>query len=162
MHDWSEILKKSPINWLLEKTNSSVRYFTLRDVLGKNEEDKEVAAAKQAISESDVVKRIMQKQRPEGYWMSSANPYLPKYKDSYWTLMILAQLGMDNTCQKVEKACEYIFQFQLADGGFTSQSQEASIREYDRHLRKGKSLPHLKIGYHRMFLSNNFRVSLAI
>jgi hypothetical protein len=55
--------------------------------------------------------------------------------------MILAQLGMDKTCQRVEKACEYLFQFQLTDGGFTSQPQEASIREYNWHLKKGKSLP---------------------
>jgi len=66
MMDWLEILKESLLDWLLEKTNPSIRYFTLRDILGKGEDDPQVVAAKQAISISKVVKRILSKQNPEG------------------------------------------------------------------------------------------------
>ena len=86
MIDWSKILKESPIDWLLEETNPSVRYFTLRDILGKSENDPRVTVAKQVIPESPLVKKILQKQNPEGYWEEPASLYHPKYKSSYWQI----------------------------------------------------------------------------
>lgn len=46
MVEWVKILKESPIDWLLEKTNPSVRYFTLRDILDEDENGSQVVAAK--------------------------------------------------------------------------------------------------------------------
>jgi len=86
MVDWSKILEKSPIDWLLDKANPSVRYFTLRDILSKSENDPQITAAKQTISESQVAKKILQKRNPEGYWEEPYNPYHPKYKSSYWQI----------------------------------------------------------------------------
>ena len=83
MIEWLKILKKSPIDWLLEKTNPSVRYFTLRDILDEDENDSQVVAAKQAIPKSQVINKILQKQKLEGYWEEPDNPYHPKYKSSY-------------------------------------------------------------------------------
>jgi hypothetical protein len=141
MLEWSKILEGSPIEWLLEESNPSVRYFTLRDILGKDENGSQVVAAKRAISESEVVKRILEKQNPVGYWEELANPYHPKYKASYWQIMTLGQLGVDKTSEKVRKACEYIFQFQLDEGGFTSETRETVFKEYEKLVQKGKELP---------------------
>lgn len=141
MIDWKNILKESPINWLLEKTEPSVRYFTLRDVLGKNEDDPELATAKHAIPESRVVKRILLKQHPDGYWEEPTNPYHPKYKSTYWQIMTLALLRMDKNDEKVAKACEHIFQYQLSEGGFSSSTHELSLKEHEWLRRKGKILP---------------------
>jgi len=132
MIEWVNILKESPIDWLLEKTNPSVQYFTLCDILDKDENDSQVVAAKQAIPKSQVVNKILQKQKPEGFWEEPANPYLPKYKSSYWQIMTLSQLGMDRSDKRVEKACEHIFQFQLDEGGFST---------YEWLSRKEKCLP---------------------
>ena len=140
MYNWSQFLKESPVDWLLEKMNPSVRYFTLRGILGKGEDDSQVVAAKRAIPESQVVKRILRKQNPEGYWEEPANPYHHKYKSSYWQIMTLGQLGVDKTNERVKKACEYIFQFQLEDGGFSSYTEERAARDYKRLLEKGKTL----------------------
>lgn len=139
--DCSKILKESPIDWLLEKTNPSVRYFTLREILDKSEEDPQVMAAKQAIPESKVVKRILSKQNPKGYWEEPANPYHPKYKSSYWQIMTLGQLGMDKTDERIKRACEHIFQFQLKEGGFSSHTTETTLKEYELLVKKGKKLP---------------------
>jgi hypothetical protein len=139
--NWPKILKESPIEWLLGETNPSIRYFTLRQILNKDENDSEVIIAKRAIRESLVVKKILQKQKPEGYWEEKASPYLPKYKSSYWTIMLLSQLGTDKTIKRVEEACEHIFQFQSNEGGFYSQTQETLMREYYWRLRKGRKLP---------------------
>jgi hypothetical protein len=140
MIGWSNMLKETQISWLLEETNPSVRYFTLRDILGKGESDPEVAAAKQGIQESLVVKKIFQKQHLEGYWEDPTSPYHPKYKSSYWQVMTLAQLGMDKGDGRVTKACEHIFQFQTAEGGFSSYTVERGLKEYEWAIRKGKKL----------------------
>ncbi len=141
MIDWSEILKESPIDWLLEEANPAVRYFALRDILGKKGDDPQVLAAKRAILESKVVKTILQKQNPKGYWEEPSNPYHPKYKSSYWQIMTLGQLGMDKTDKRVERACEYIFQFQSDEGGFSSYTFERGLKEHEWQSKKGKKLP---------------------
>ena len=41
------MLKANPTDWLLERDNPSVRYFTLKDILGKAENDPEVKQARQ-------------------------------------------------------------------------------------------------------------------
>lgn len=43
--------------------------------------------------------------------------------------------------RNVRRACEYIFQFQLDEGGFTSETRESALREYNWHLKRGKKLP---------------------
>jgi hypothetical protein len=139
--DWTRILKESPIGWLLEEANPCIHYFTLRDILGKSEENAQVKAAKQAIPDSHVIKRILQKQKPEAFWEEPANPYHPKYKSSYWQIMTLSQLGMDKGDRRIEKACEHIFKFQLDEGGFSSYSYEGALKEYKLLSKKGKELP---------------------
>ena len=132
---------KSVIEWLLEEKNPSVRYFTLRDLLNLRENNPELKEAKAEISNSKKVERIFSKQRPEGYWEKSWNPYHPKYKSSYWQIMLLGQLGMDKSHKRVRKACEYIFQFQHEEGGFSAYSPQLALKEYEQLLKKGKKLP---------------------
>lgn len=134
-------MKESLLDWLLEETNPSVRYFTLCDIIGKSEKDTQVIVAKKAVPNSKIVKRILQKQNPNGCWEDPANPYHPKYKSSYWQIMVLGQLGTAKTDERVERACEYIFQFQLEEGGFTCHTYETALREYKWRLKKGKKMP---------------------
>jgi len=141
MFDGEKILEESPIGWLLEEEAPSVRYFALRDILGKDENDPQLAAAKRTIRESKTANKILQKQNPEGYWGNPSAPYIPKYKASYWQIMILGQLGSDKSDERVEKACEYIFQFQSEEGAFTSQTRETAFMEYDWLLKRGRKLP---------------------
>jgi hypothetical protein len=129
------------LSWLLEEANPSVRYFTLRDLLGKSEDDSHVVAAKLAIPESPAVKRILQTQNPEGYWEKPTSPYLPNYKSSYWTIVLLGQLGASKTDARIGRACEHIFQFQLEEGGFAFQTRDTASREYEWRLKKGKKMP---------------------
>jgi hypothetical protein len=128
------------LEWLLEEANPSVCYFTLRDILGKGEGDPQVVAARRAIPESPVVKKIMERQKPEGYWESPGSPYLPKYKSSYWQIMVLGRLGMDRTNERVKKACEHILRFQHEEGGFVSQTRITASKEYKWLLQKGRRL----------------------
>ena len=112
------VSEKSLARWLLEEENPSVRYFTLRDLLDRREDDTELQAAKAAIQTSKLITKIFSKQKSEGYWEEPVNPYHPKYKSSYWQIMTLGQLGMDRSDERVRNACEYVFWFQLDEGGF--------------------------------------------
>ncbi|KPV62128.1 MAG: hypothetical protein AOA65_2020 [Candidatus Bathyarchaeota archaeon BA1] len=52
MLNWHNFLKDGVIKWLLEEGNPSVRYFTLRDLLDRAENDPDVKWAKSAIPTS--------------------------------------------------------------------------------------------------------------
>jgi prenyltransferase beta subunit len=143
--DWKSALKADPTDWLLERENPSVRYFTLRDILDYRDKDPEVEEARSAIGSYEKVSRIFKKEHTEGYWESPEQPYLPKYKSTYWQVMILSQLGLDKRDERVGRACDFISRFQLKEGGFTAYSAEAAAQEYRRKnewaLKKGREPP---------------------
>ncbi|MDH5783064.1 MAG: hypothetical protein OEZ35_05305 [Candidatus Bathyarchaeota archaeon] len=141
MTNSQNMFEKTLVRWLLEEENPSVRYFTLRDLLNRREDDLELKAAKATIPASKAITKIFSKQKPEGHWEEPANPYHPKYKSSYWQIMILGQLGIDRSDERVRKACEYAFQFQLDEGGFSSSTPERALKEYEWLHEKGKKLP---------------------
>jgi hypothetical protein len=138
------IREKRVIDWLLEESNPSVRYFTLKDLLDRKERDPELKVAKRAIPKSKIITKIFSKQNTKGYWLDPLSPYLPKYKASYWQVMILGQLGMDKTDRRVKKACEYIFRFQHDEGGFSGDTKKTALKEYHWRLKRGKQLPAFK------------------
>ena len=140
-----DVLEEAPIEWLLEPDNPSVRYFVLRDLLGHPEDHPEVVESNRAIAVSRPVSRIFRKQRPGGFWESTAQPYHPKYKATYWQLIILSHLGLDRGDERVRRTVEYIWRFQHEDGGFCSKKEEGARIEYEavkaRMERRGKSSP---------------------
>jgi len=142
---WKSVLKADPLDWLLEKKNPSPRYFTLRDILDYPEDSVEIVSTKESIRNYGKVAKIFSKQRPEGYWEAAEQPYHPKYKSTYWQVMILSQLGLDRSDRRVRKACEHIFQFQLEEGGFSTFRKEGAKNEYrwvkEKTLKRGKEPP---------------------
>jgi len=127
-----------PLQWLLEPDNPSVRYLTLRHLLGRPEDDPETQTARAAIPDSPVVKRIFARQDPAGFWGDPATPYQPKYKATYWTLMVLGHLGLSRDDERVRRAAEYVFRFQQPVGGFAELGEEAARREYVRKAQKAR------------------------
>lgn len=131
MDAWQHLLSRSPLKWLLEKENPSVRYLTLRDLLDKGETDFEVKEAKDAIHNSKIVSTILSKQTDDGFWKNRDSPYTPKYKSTYWQVMILGQLAADKTDDRVRRACEFVFSLQLIEGGFSSHTRSGALEEYE-------------------------------
>ncbi len=78
MESWKSMIHANPTEWLLEKNNPSVRYFTLRDILEKPESDSEFKVAKQDIMKTGVVPAILAKQKKEGYWDEPERFYTEK------------------------------------------------------------------------------------
>ena len=125
--NWKSRLKADPTEWLLEKDNPSVRYFTLKDILGKEESDNDVRNARKEIMTSGVVPRILEKQNDDGSWGVPENFYVnAKYDGTVWNIIVLAELGADGKDKRIQKTGEFILarsQDKLS-GGFAYQSGE--------------------------------------
>jgi hypothetical protein len=145
MSEWLSVLKCNPIEWLLESNNPSVRFFTLKDLLDYADDDPEVLKARNAIMDDRRVSKILSKQKQEGHWEFPEKPYLPKYKSSYWQIMILGMLGVNESNVQIQRAINHIFRFQHADGGFTELSEIGAREEYkfvvQRSLEKDREPP---------------------
>ena len=125
--NWKFRLKADPTDWLLEKENPSVRYFTLKDILGKAENDPDVKAAHKAIMSSCIVPRILEKQNADGSWGVPENFYVnAKYKGTVWNIITLAELGADGKDKRIKKTAEFIIarSQDKQSGGFAYQSGE--------------------------------------
>ena len=117
---WTSGLEADLTEWLLEPGNPSVRYYTLKDILGLEENDPEVKEARTAIMESEIVKALLKAKKPEGYWGSEDNFYLPKYTATTHQLLILAELGALRTAE-IERAIEHVYRFQRNSGHFLTK-----------------------------------------
>ncbi len=122
-------------HWLMEPDSPSVRYWTIRD-FGLAED---AAAARAAIPDSPVVRKVMARQADGGYWGDPDSPYLPKYKATYWTLMLLGYLGLSREDDRIRRAVEYILRFQQPDGGFAASSEAQAQEEYRRQVARSQS-----------------------
>jgi hypothetical protein len=129
MNDLKLILKSDPTDWLLEKDNPSVRYFTLKHILEKPENNPELHEARLEIMQKGPVPAILAKQKKEGYWESPESFYTAKYKGTVWQLLILAELGADITNINVKKACEFILNY--------SQDRESGGFAHSASIKKG-------------------------
>jgi hypothetical protein len=125
MENWGDVLTGDPTGWLLEQSNPSVRYVTLVKLLHQPLDDPAVITAGQAIDESEPVQKILNAQRPQGYWGPDKRPYQGASKH----LITLEHLGYRGDDERVGKAIEYLFEHaQMEDGAFTAGELEAGRR----------------------------------
>ncbi len=117
--------KNEILSWLLGEDNPSVRYFALRDLCGLGEEDTRILAARRAIMQSGPVPRILEKQKPGGYWFHPEDFYLhSKYKGTVWSVILLAELGASGDDPRVQAAGEFLLQHAQDhfSGGFSHKT----------------------------------------
>ena len=93
MNNWKSVLNSDPIDWLLESTNPSVRYFAQTTLLEKAETAPDVIETKNEIMNTGTVPKILDKQNEQGYWETPDKFYNSKYKGTVWQLIILAKLS---------------------------------------------------------------------
>jgi hypothetical protein len=126
MPDWQGVLKDDPTPWLLEPDpdNPGVRYFALRDLFDRPEQDPEVQAARAAIMTTGPVPAILDAQYPDGYWVKPGGGYSPKYRSTVWQIIFLAELGADPSDERVRRGCEYLLDHSIASNGAFSVNQK--------------------------------------
>jgi hypothetical protein len=114
------------IDWLLEKDNPSARYFALRDLLDRPDDDPEVQTARRAIMKSEPAQKILAAQNPEGFWVKPGSGYTPKYQSTVWQILFLAELGADGRNRQVRRGCEYLLDHaQAVHGGLSALANAA-------------------------------------
>jgi hypothetical protein len=123
--NWKSRLKADPTDWLQEDDNPSVRYFTLKNILGKAENDPEVKKAHQEIMKTGVVPRILEKQNDDGSWGVPENFYVnAKYTGTVWNIILLGELDADGKDERIRKTADFILtrSQDKQSGGFAYQS----------------------------------------
>lgn len=109
MKSWEKYLNIETKYWLLQDDNPSVKYFTLIDLLEKPEDNSIVKKAKKQMMKSSPVTKILEKQKPGGYWGKPEDFYArSKYKGTVWNLIILASIGADKNDSRIKDTCEFI------------------------------------------------------
>jgi len=124
MPNWKEKLHGNPIPWLIEPDNTqpAIRYFALRDILGKSSNDRDVKAALAANMLYGPVPKILAAQKQEGYWDKPGAGYGPKYHGTQWAIVFMAQLGADGADSRIKKGCEYLLSHAIAVNGSLSMT----------------------------------------
>ncbi len=137
MSNWKSVLNADSTEWLLEKDNPSVQYFTLINILGMPENDPKTRRTKEEIMKIGVVPKILARQEDSGYWGRPEDFYIrSKYKGTVWTLIILAELGADENDERIRKTCEFILENSQdrESGGFSYLSAKTSGGDHNKVL----------------------------
>ena len=126
MTDWKSVLNDDPLPWLLEPDpdNPGVRYFALRELLDRPEDDPEVQVDRAAIMTTGPVPAILDAQYPAGYWIKPGGGYSPKYRSTVWQIIFLAELGADPSDERVRRGCEYLLSHSIAANNAFSALQK--------------------------------------
>lgn len=108
---------KNVLAWLTEPDEPSVRYLTMRDLLGTG--GRELREAKKAIPSRGWVKQILDGRSPGGYWIDGEDLYRPKYHSTNWMVLVLSDLGVTKDLPWLAESAEmWRDRFSRPDGGF--------------------------------------------
>lgn len=116
---WRDFTDDKVLKWLKEPSYPSIRYYTLRHLLDRRQEDGDVVAAREAILTEGPGAEILARQRPNGSWLEEETGYNPLYKSSVWQLVFLSELGADGNNERIRRGVEHVLEtMQAPDGSF--------------------------------------------
>jgi hypothetical protein len=108
----------SKMEWLLDPSLPGVRYLALRDLVGLDADDPELAAAEDEAYDRGPIAAILGAMHPDGYWSRPGPGYNPKYYSAVWSLTTLAQLGASaGRNGRIDRACSYLLDHALTPLG---------------------------------------------
>jgi len=102
------------LTWLVGSEVPSVRYLTLRDLLGRPENDPDVVVARKRIASWSPIEELLAEQQPNGYWGEPEDVYWPKWRATVWPLILLAEMGVPGELSAVKRSCEYFLRIMVA------------------------------------------------
>ncbi|MFN8597406.1 MAG: nitrogen fixation protein NifH [Anaerolineae bacterium] len=109
------------LTWLLEPNDPGVRYLALRDLVECGAA--ELRAARTAAHQHGPIAAVLAKMNQSGYWAKPGPGYLPKYRSTVWSIILLAQLGASvDEDERLDRACAYVLDQALTPGGQFSAS----------------------------------------
>lgn len=115
-------LNENTTPWLMEEEDPGVRYLVLRDLVRLPMDDPELKGAKEKAHREGPIATILDAMHPDGYWEKTGPGYLPKYRSTVWSVILLAQLGADiKEDDRITRACQYLMENAFnPDGQFSS------------------------------------------
>lgn len=118
MTNWQKQLNSDVLPWLLEPENPAVRFWALIDILERPLNDAEVQAARAAIAQQSLVKKLFEGQHPTGYWGDDeSKPYTAQ--GTLGVLSLLYMLGVPPD-ERTTMGCDSMLKFcQNEIGGFS-------------------------------------------
>ncbi len=112
------------MDWLLEKSQPSVRYRALTELLGKTERDADVKRARREITTAGWAKELLDKQLPGGSWANEKSLFNPTFHATFWTLLVLSDLGLTKDDPRIDRACQlWMKRNGTKDGGFSQSGK---------------------------------------
>lgn len=116
------------LDWLLEESDPSVRFFALRDLLGAPPDDKDLVAARRATVRRSPVRDVLEAQDREGFWVKAGPGYAPKYTGTVWQVIFLGQFGADGENRIVRRGADYVLDHSRSVlGGFSCNASPAAM-----------------------------------
>lgn len=104
--------------WLLEEENPGLRYFALRDLLVLPADDPELIAAREKAHQEGPIAKILEAMHPDSYWVEPGPGYLPKYRSTIWSIILLSQQGANIEMDKrIRLACQYLMEHTFNETG---------------------------------------------
>jgi len=114
---WQDQLRGDPLPWLLEPDPPGARYLALRDLLDRPPDDPELIAAREAAHTQGPIAAVLAEMDPAGFWVGPGPGYLPKYRSTVWSIILLAQLGAQAALDgRIARACAYLLDHTLVAG----------------------------------------------
>jgi hypothetical protein len=107
----------SLLDGLLVSENPAIRWRAAVELLDRPLDDPSVRSARAVVPSYPPVARLLAAQKPGGYW-GRPDYYLPRHSSTFWTLTVLADLGISRKNDHVRRAWEYLAVHQQPDGRF--------------------------------------------
>ncbi|HEY96271.1 MAG TPA: hypothetical protein G4O15_15180 [Dehalococcoidia bacterium] len=109
--DWKSLLKADPTEQLLQEVGNLDKYYFLREIMEKPEDDIEASKLRNTL-----VDEIIEKQMEDGSWNGQPYDYA---NGTTHQLMKLMELGLSPEDEPVKKGTDYLFLHQVEDGSFS-------------------------------------------
>ncbi len=150
------------MNWMLEDSNPSIRYYVLTEILERKESDNEVIEARKTSANSGWVKEIFQGQMDNTYWETPQSCYVPKWNATVWRLIVLADLGVPGEDPRIKNSVEHFLRMHsVPEAGFSTfpYKPEVTTSQTKSHICMTGNIVRtlIRFGY-----SNDPRVHSAI
>ncbi|MFX1512388.1 MAG: hypothetical protein ACFFCQ_07365 [Promethearchaeota archaeon] len=130
MKSWSELIKPSIVDWLLDFSDLGVRTLTLKLLFDLDHDHPLVSAAQSSFMHSRPIERLIESLQRLTEGSIELNWYKPKYRSGLWSMLLLSQLPVDPEDPRIRKISSYPIHFQRSNGAFVD-AQAATSLEVD-------------------------------
>jgi len=136
--DLEQLQKESIVSptvsrWLLDENEPSSQYFTLTELMGRDQQDASVRKPRERIGREGWAAKIFAKQKENTFWESKESCYVPKFSSTGWQLAVLADLGVTTEDPRFANAVEHFFDLHTVEtGGFSLRPK--SQKPFEPHV----------------------------